>query len=149
MTFPKNVGQIPCSIIIRTPDARYKPANGSKFRSNYLDVDNDALYPFGYGLSYTTFQYSDIALSTPSMEQNGSITAWSPSPTPESATVRSSATVHPRPCGEHHPSGTRTERLRENIPSRRRKQDGLFQDYLLNCCASTTTTEPCGRTGRI
>ena len=36
-----------------------------KFRSNYLDVDNEPLYPFGYGLSYTTFQYSDIALSTP------------------------------------------------------------------------------------
>ena len=46
-----------------------------KFRSNYLDVDNEPLYPFGYGLSYTTFQYSDIALSTPVMGQNGSTTA--------------------------------------------------------------------------
>lgn len=46
-----------------------------KFRSNYLDVDNDALYPFGYGLSYTTFQYGDIVLNTPTMKQNETITA--------------------------------------------------------------------------
>jgi Predicted membrane protein len=46
-----------------------------KFRSSYLDVDNEPLYPFGYGLSYTTFQYSDIALSASAMGQDGSITA--------------------------------------------------------------------------
>ena len=46
-----------------------------KFRSNYLDVDNEPLYPFGYGLSYTTFQYSDIALSTPTLGKDGSVTA--------------------------------------------------------------------------
>ena len=35
----------------------------SKFSSNYLDVRNDPLYPFGYGLSYTTFEYGDIRLN--------------------------------------------------------------------------------------
>ena len=38
-------------------------------------MDNEPLYPFGYGLSYTTFQYSDIALSASAMGQDGSITA--------------------------------------------------------------------------
>ena len=76
MTFPKNVGQIPLYYAHKNTGRPLQAGKWfEKFRSNYLDVDNDALYPFGYGLSYTTFQYSDIALSTPSMEQNGSITA--------------------------------------------------------------------------
>ena len=76
MTFPKNVGQIPIYYAHKNT-GRPLPAGKwfEKFRSNYLDVDNDPLYPFGYGLSYTTFQYSDISLSAPTMEQDGSVTA--------------------------------------------------------------------------
>ena len=46
-----------------------------KYQSNYLDVRNDALYPFGYGLSYTTFQYGDVRLSSSEMTRNGSVSA--------------------------------------------------------------------------
>ena len=64
MTFPKNVGQIPLFYNHKNTGRPLQAGKWfEKFRSNYLDVDNDALYPFGYGLSYTTFQYSDIALS--------------------------------------------------------------------------------------
>ena len=75
-TFPKNVGQIP--LYYNHKNTGRPLQNGKwfeKFRSNYLDVDNDALYPFGYGLSYTTFQYGDIVLNTPTMKQNETITA--------------------------------------------------------------------------
>ena len=56
-------------IVIKIPGARSPMDNGfKKFRSNYLDVSNDPVYPFGYGLSYTTFSYSDITLSSTSYQ---------------------------------------------------------------------------------
>ena len=76
MTFPKNVGQIPLFYNHKNTGRPLAAGNWfEKFRSNYLDVDNEPLYPFGYGLSYTTFRYSDIALSAPTMGQDGSVTA--------------------------------------------------------------------------
>ena len=64
MSFPKNVGQIP--LYYAHKNTGRPLAQGKwfeKFRSNYLDVDNEPLYPFGYGLSYTTFSYGDIDLT--------------------------------------------------------------------------------------
>jgi beta-glucosidase len=46
-----------------------------KFRSNYLDVSNDPVYPFGYGLSYTSFSYSDIQLNSTSLKGNQTLAA--------------------------------------------------------------------------
>ena len=57
MTFPKNVGQIPLFYNHKNTGRPLAAGNWfEKFRSNYLDVDNEPLYPFGYGLSYTTFR---------------------------------------------------------------------------------------------
>lgn len=73
-SFPLNTGQIP--IYYNHKNTGRPLADGqwfSKFRSNYLDVPNEPLYPFGYGLSYTTFTYSDISLSKNTMKPGESI----------------------------------------------------------------------------
>ena len=75
-TFPQNVGQIPLFYNHKNTGRPLQEGRWfEKFRSNYLDVSNDPLYPFGYGLSYTTFAYSDIHLSSTEMSADGELTA--------------------------------------------------------------------------
>jgi beta-glucosidase len=73
MSFPRNVGQIP---IYYNHKNTGRPFNADqKYTTKYLDVSNTPLYPFGYGLSYTTFHYSDISLSNTTLQSGGKITA--------------------------------------------------------------------------
>ena len=76
MTFPRNVGQVP---IYYNHKSTGRPENKEdqfdKFRSVYLDVPNSPLFPFGYGLSYTTFSYGDINLSNTQLQGNQTLKA--------------------------------------------------------------------------
>lgn len=60
MTFPRNVGQVPIYYNHKNTGRPLDPNN--KYTSKYLDVSNEPLYPFGYGLSYTTFAYDNLRL---------------------------------------------------------------------------------------
>ena len=74
VTMPRNVGQIPI-YYNHLNTGRPNPKWFTKYTSNYLDVPNDALFPFGYGLSYTSFQYGPLTLSNESMTANSTIQA--------------------------------------------------------------------------
>jgi len=74
-TWPQNVGQIP---LYYNHMNTGRPLEGpwfQKFRSNYLDVSNDPVYPFGYGLSYAHFTYSGLSLSSSNIKGNQQLTA--------------------------------------------------------------------------
>ena len=74
-SFPRNVGQVPI-YYNHLNTGRPNPGDEfQKFRSNYVDVENSPLFPFGFGLSYTTFTYGDIKLSSNTMSATGNITA--------------------------------------------------------------------------
>ncbi|GAA4181877.1 beta-glucosidase BglX [Sphingobacterium ginsenosidimutans] len=75
-TFPRNVGQIPIYYAHKNTGRPYgNSGDFEKFKSNYLDVSNSPLYPFGYGLSYTSFTYGDIHLDKNTLDNNSSIQA--------------------------------------------------------------------------
>jgi beta-glucosidase len=74
-TFPRNVGQIPIYYNHLNTGRPYHPGDSPKFKSDYLDVLNSPLYPFGFGLSYTTFSYSNISLDNSILQSGGKITA--------------------------------------------------------------------------
>jgi beta-glucosidase len=75
-SWPQNVGQVP--IYYNHKNTGRPLGEGKwfqKFTSNYLDVSNDPLYPFGYGLSYTGFSYGDIHLNKSTIDKTGKLIA--------------------------------------------------------------------------
>ena len=74
-TMPKSVGQIPLFYNhLNTGRPLGEGRWFEKFHSNYLDIDNDPLFPFGYGLSYTTFKYGKPSISATEMKEGDVLT---------------------------------------------------------------------------
>ena len=84
MTFPRTVGQVPiyyAHLNTGRPASASElgvplgnPVNPVGYTSKYVDVDFTPEYPFGYGLSYTRFEYSDLRLSARSLKKGGHVT---------------------------------------------------------------------------
>lgn len=75
MSFPYCVGQIPVYYNHLATGRPNDPQKKERYLSKYLDIPNEPLYPFGYGLSYTGFTISDVILSSDRLTKDGEITA--------------------------------------------------------------------------
>lgn len=75
VSFPRSVGQIPIYYNHLPTGRPYNPAKPNKYTSHYYDALNGPLYPFGYGLSYTTFTVSPVTLSSKTLARNGKLDA--------------------------------------------------------------------------
>lgn len=73
MTFPRNVGQVPIYYNYKNTGRPFMTEPDSVFWSHYIDEKNTPLYPFGYGLSYAKFEYSDLSLSQKAFSGNEQI----------------------------------------------------------------------------
>ncbi|TCN59673.1 beta-glucosidase [Flavobacterium circumlabens] len=74
-TFPRSVGQVPIYYAHKNTGRPLSNSEGKfeKFRSNYIDERNEPLFPFGFGLSYTTFEYSNLKISSDKMNFSGKV----------------------------------------------------------------------------
>lgn len=73
MSFPRNVGQIPVFYNQKNTGRPFDENNPTDYKSFYIDTPNSPLYPFGYGLSYTSFEYSDANISSADLQRGDSI----------------------------------------------------------------------------
>lgn len=73
MTFPRNVGQIPIHYNMKSTGRPFNDESPSDYRSNYIDVENSPLFPFGHGLSFTNYKYSNLNLNQATFSEGDSI----------------------------------------------------------------------------
>ena len=75
ITFPRSVGQVPMYYNHLTIGRPYTPGKPGNYTSQYFDEENTPLYPFGYGLSYTDFNLSNMTLSSTTLNRSGKLDA--------------------------------------------------------------------------